>query len=56
MLSDRVAIQRLINHPEWAPESYVSFIEGLRWLTSGQINGVGLSEIKWLPTLNLEQL
>lgn len=54
--SDSKAIVRLVENANWAPESYFTFVEGLRWLARGRKDG--FSKEDWsahLPKLITEE-
>jgi hypothetical protein len=56
-LGDLCAVSALLHRQNWAPESYVALVEGLRWLATESEVRDSLSDIRrLLPVLRLEPL
>lgn len=55
-LRDHASVSFLLGYRNWAPEAYVSFVEGLRWLTS-QPDAAGIAALaSLLPKLQISCL
>lgn len=56
-LSDVGMVAHVLARENWAPESYVALVEGVRWLATGAEMGPRLPAVKsLLPSLNLERM
>jgi len=55
-LRDHASVNFLLGYRNWAPEAYVSLVEGLRWLTS-QPDAAGVAGLaSLLPKLQVSRL
>jgi len=57
-LSDSKTLANILGNEEWAPESYVALVEGLRWLAKGTKMSTKFSQSvkSLLPRMNLEPM